>query len=172
MPTPPTAVSGTSGNDDIQANPAGSVMNGGAGDDVLRGGRGNDILVGGSGEDQMYGGAGADQFRFFASQLDGTDTDKIYDLNFGAGDTLVFGDYTAGLFSDSEGVNSFSGDTAAQVSSITGLRHLIEDSNGAITASQKGNTEVLILTIHNGDDTQIIHISGLWSAYQGDIPTL
>lgn len=172
MPTPPTAVSGTSGDDDIRAIPSGSVMNGGDGNDVLRGGKSNDILVGGSGDDQMFGGAGADQFRFFANQLDGVDTDKIYDLNFIDGDTLVFGNFTAGLFSDSEGVNSFSGDTAAQISSIEGLRNLVGDSDGAITASRKGNTEVLILTIHNGDDTQIIHISGLWSAYQGDIVTL
>ena len=172
MPTPPTAVSGTSGNDDLHAINTGSVVNGGDGNDVLRGNRSDDILVGGSGDDQMFGGAGADQFRFFANQLDGTDTDKIYDLNFNDGDTLVFGNFTAGLFADNEGVNAFSGDTSAQISSIAGLRNLIADSDGAISASRKGNTEVLILTIHNGDDTQIIHISGLWSAFQGDTPTL
>lgn len=77
-------VGGTSGNDTLDASPAGSMVAGGAGNDIIAGDKGNDILIGGAGDDRLYGGAGADQFRFFGNQVGGaSDVDAIYDLNFG-----------------------------------------------------------------------------------------
>lgn len=166
------SVSGTSGNDDIKATGTnGTLLSGGAGDDILRGGKYDDFLVGGSGNDQMWGGAGADQFRFFANTIEGgSDTDRIYDLKFAEGDSLVFGLYNEGLFTDATGVNAFNDGASAQISSIEGLRNFVANSNGAITASQRGSTEVLILTIQNGDDTQILWLSNMWSAFSADTP--
>ena len=160
-------VRGTSGNDDVKASGGnGSILNTGAGDDILRGGKYDDFLIGGAGNDQMFGGGGADQFRFFANTIEGgIDTDRIYDLKFSEGDSLVFGLFNEGLFTDASGINAFNDGAAAQVSSIEGLRSMVANSNGAITASQRGSTDVLIVTIHNGDDTQILWLSNMWSAY-------
>lgn len=161
-------VGGNAGNNDVRAtnNPAGTVMNTGAGNDVLRGGKGDDVMTGGAGDDLMFGGNGADQFRFFGNQIGGSsDLDKIFDLSFEEGDTLVFGDYAGSTFGDTDGVNAFANGGSASISSIEGLYAAVQ-SSGAITASQKGNTDVLILEIDNGNgQTQIIHLSGLWDDY-------
>ncbi len=160
-------VGGDAGNNDIQSSgPNGTVLNGLAGDDILRGGRGDDILTGGSGNDQLWGGNGADQFRFFGNNIEGSsDLDKIYDLDFSEGDTLVFGNYGAVHFADGDGINAFNGGAAAQISSWAGLVKMVEDSD-LVSVSRKNQTDVLILTIDNGEgQTQTIHISGGWAAY-------
>ncbi|KAA9013036.1 calcium-binding protein [Sphingobium limneticum] len=160
-------VGGNAGDNDIQSSGrAGTILNGQAGDDILRGSRGDDILTGGSGNDQLWGGDGADQFRFFGNNIGGaSDTDKIYDLDFSEGDTLVFGNYGSLQFSDAAGINAFNGGAAAQVSSWAGLVHLVEASDLA-SVSRKGQTDVLILTLDNGDgQIQNIHITGGWAAY-------
>ncbi len=164
---PPTYVGGTSGDDDLRAisNGGGTVIAGGDGNDILRGGKSADFLVGGAGDDQMYGGASGDQFRFFGDQIDGVDTDRIYDLKFAEGDSLVFGRFAADFFADASGINAFSDGTAAQITTIDGLRNLVNNSNGTITAEQRGSTDVLIVTIHSGEDTQILWLSNMWSAY-------
>lgn len=168
---PPTSVSGTSGDDDLQAviGGGGTVIAGGDGNDILRGGKFADFLVGGKGDDQMFGGAGGDQFRFFGDQIDGVDTDRIYDLKFSEGDSIVFGRFAADFFSDDTGINAFTDGTAAQITSIDGLRALVDNSNGAITASQRGSTDVLIVTIHSGENTQILWLSNMWAAYNSEL---
>ncbi|WP_150290558.1 calcium-binding protein [Sphingobium estronivorans] len=160
-------VGGDAGDNDIRASGLnGTILNGQAGDDILRGGRGDDILTGGAGDDQLWGGAGADQFRFFGNNIGGaSDLDKIYDLNFSDGDTLVFGNYGNVHFADGDGINAFNGGAAAQISSWGGLVKMVDDSD-LVSASRKGQTDVLILTIDNGEgQTQTIHISGGWAAY-------
>lgn len=163
-------VTGKGGNDDIRAtnDPDGTMLRGGGGDDILRGGRFDDILVGGEGNDQMFGGDGADQFRFFLNEVSGTDTDYIRDLDFCEGDTLVFGNFAAGTFSDATGVDGYTNGTAATVSSFEGLKALVEgDGCGPLgwTAAQRGTSDVLILSYTDGSVTQEIQITGGWNAY-------
>ncbi len=161
-------VGGNTADNDIQSSGrAGSILNGLSGDDILRGSRGDDILTGGSGNDQLWGGDGSDQFRFFGNNIGGaSDLDKIYDLDFSEGDTLVFGNYANLNFTDGSGINAFNGGADAQISTWAGLAKAVADSGGAISVSEKGNTNVLILTIDNGNDQiQSIHITGGWDAY-------
>ncbi len=162
-------VGGNAGDNDLRVtnDVDGTIINAGAGNDVLRGGRYDDILSGGAGDDLYFGGGGADQFRFFGNQIEGTsDLDKIFDLNFGEGDTLVFGNYGAGTFSDAAGINAFgAGNTEAQISSWQGLASFIQNSGAVVGFSEKGNTDVLILSIDNGaGQIQTIHITGGYDA--------
>lgn len=162
-------VTGKGGDDDIRANyqdADGTIMNGGLGDDVLRGGSYNDIQNGGGGDDQYWGGAGADQFRFFGTQIDGAeDTDYVYDLNFGEGDLIVLHDFAKGSFTHATGVNAYDGGDTAQISSYEGLANLVRDS-ASVTASRKGDTDLLIVTVTDGDgQVQHIHLSNSYSAY-------
>lgn len=163
-------VGGNAGDNDIKAttNPDGTNLNGLGGNDILRGGKGDDLITGGAGDDLLYGGAGADQFRFYGNQIDGAkDTDKIFDLSFNDGDTLVFGGYAAGTFSDQAGENAFAGGTSVSISSFEGLVNAVNGSGGHMSVAQKGSTGVLILSIDNGlGQIQEIHITGAWAAYQ------
>lgn len=165
------SVSGKAGDDVIRANygdPDGTMMRGGGGNDKMYGGKFDDIIVGGEGNDQMAGGAGADQFRFFLNEVSGTDTDYIYDLDFSEGDSLVFGNFAAGTFTDTadiNDVNAYTNGTAATISSIEGIAALVNGSASGWTAVQKGTTDVLILSYTNGCVTQEIHISGAWDDY-------
>ena len=159
-------VSGTSGNDDIRALADGSRVAGGAGNDILRGGRGDDILLGGPGDDQLWGGGGADQFRFFGDQIEGTsDTDRIYDLNFGEGDWIVFGEF-GGLFEDSAGINAFDNGDSAIISSWAGLASAVEA--GGSRASFTGNAELDLLFVsfvNDAGQTQTLRINNGFAAF-------
>lgn len=161
-------------NDDLTASGTGSHLAGGAGDDVLRGGKSDDILTGGAGNDKLYGGAGADQFRFFGNQIDGdSDVDAIYDLNFAAGDTLVFGQYD-GLFStDADGLNGYSGGDAATISSFAGLAAAYEASGGRMTYTGNAGLNLLIISIDNGSgDIQTIRISQGYDAFVSELTSV
>jgi Ca2+-binding RTX toxin-like protein len=164
-----SSVSGTSGNDDISAtnNFNGTLLSGGDGNDILRGGRNDDVLVGGAGDDQMFGGAGADQFRFFGTQIGGTsDTDFIRDLNFGDGDTIVLGSFGANTFSDTSGVNAFSGGTSASISSYEGLVQAAAGSDSVTAFRQGAGNNNLVFQITDADgQIQNIVITGGYSQY-------
>ena len=161
---------GGQGIDDLRANTAdrdGSILDAGAGNDVLRGARFDDILSGGSGDDQMFGGGGADQFRFFGNQIDGaSDRDRVFDLNFAAGDTLVFGSYAAGTFTDTGGVNAFAGGTSAIIGSFTGLVEAAANSTSVTALRASPNNNNLLLTVTNGNgQVQEILITDAWSQF-------
>lgn len=161
-------------NDDLRASATGSILAGNGGDDVLRGGKGNDILVGGAGDDKLYGGAGADQFRFFGNQIGGvSDVDSIYDLNFGEGDTLVFGQYN-GLFSTSStGLNGFANGDSAIISSYAGLAAAYEASGGRITYTGNANLNLLIISFDNGSGaTQTIRITQGYDAFINELSAI
>lgn len=87
-------VIGSQGNDDLSGSRDANVLVGGAGDDVLRGHRGADTLT---------GGTGSDTFEFKKSDVVSGNNhygvDRITD--FGAGDTLDFGDLLKGQKYDS-----------------------------------------------------------------------
>lgn len=162
-------VSGTASNDDIKlmTSTANNIINTGAGNDVIRSGSGDDRLIGGAGSDILSGGAGADQFYFSASDVaaNHTDTDRIVDLNFGDGDTIVFNSYGAGFFSDAAGINAFAGGSSAQISSYAGLANLVADSAN-VTASGNAALDLLIVTISYGTgQTEIIRISNGYDDY-------
>lgn len=157
------------GNGDIRAtnDVDGTILNGGAGNDALRGGRYDDILSGGSGNDSYYGGDGADQFRFFGNQIDGAgDTDKVLDLDFSEGDSIVFGNYGAESFADTDGANAYNGGGDVQISSWEGLVAAVQQLGERATVSQKGTTDVLILSIMVGEQIQEIQITGGFAAFQ------
>ena len=157
--------------DDLRATGNDSQLVGGGGNDILRGGKGDDILVGGSGDDKLYGGAGADQFRFFGNQIDGaSDTDAIYDLNFGYGDTLVFGQYN-GLFStDAPGLNGFASGDSAIISTYEGLAAAYEAPGGRITFTGNPTSNLLIISFDNGAGaTQTLRITGGYDAFVSEL---
>lgn len=116
-------VGGGSATNDLRAtgDREGTIIHLGGSNDIIRDGRFNDILDGGRGSDQMYGGGGADQFRFFGNQIEGaSDRDRIYDLNFGAGDTLVLSNYSPQTFRDASVVNAYGGGSNAIIKSWDG----------------------------------------------------
>ncbi len=168
-----TNVPGTAGSDDIGSTSTNlnQLIRGGAGDDVLRGGKGDDRIYGGAGDDIMSGGGGADQFYFKGGDVvvGTSDTDRIVDLNFGAGDTIVFDDMGGNFFGQAfkqDGFNVFDGGNDAIVSSFSGLHHLVDGSNGAISVTGSAKLDLLILTIDYGNDqTQVIRISNAYNAY-------
>ncbi|ODP36486.1 calcium-binding protein [Sphingomonas turrisvirgatae] len=159
-------VSGGAGSNDIRATAGGTMLAGNAGSDVLRGGKGDDILIGGAGDDALYGGAGGDQFRFFGNQIEGaSDTDRLYDLNFADGDTLVFGAF-GGLFEDAAGVNAFNNGDAAIISSWDGLANAFEAAGARATYSGNAALDLLFITFDNGaGQTQTLRISNGYSAF-------
>ncbi|RVU07922.1 hypothetical protein EOE18_02295 [Novosphingobium umbonatum] len=162
-----TFVGGTSGNDDLRANSQdtdGSYLFARGGDDILRGGKYDDVLTGGAGSDQYYGGAGADQFRFFGYDVTTGDRDRVYDLNFSDGDTIVFGSFATDTFADAAGINAYTNGTAATISSFEGLANMVNDAD-AVWATRKGTTDLLILHVTVGTETQTIEISNAYSAY-------
>ncbi|WP_241090048.1 calcium-binding protein [Pseudomonas viridiflava] len=77
-------VNGGSGNDTLSGSAGADTLNGDGGNDLLQGGTGNDTLYGGDGNDVLDGGAGNDQ-------LNGGDGDDTYLFGKGAGqDTLYY----------------------------------------------------------------------------------
>lgn len=161
-------VRGTAGNDDVQANSRyENYIATGAGNDILRGGKFADMEIGGAGDDQMWGGGGADQFRFYGDQIAGaSDRDRIYDLNFGQGDTLVFGTYGADTFSESAHVNAFGGGSSAIIASLKGLAEADEASSLVSVGRQAaGNNNLLVSLTNDEGQIQQIVISNMWSQY-------
>ncbi|MBC2662451.1 hypothetical protein H7F50_11855 [Novosphingobium flavum] len=173
MTTFDTTVRGTAGNDVLGSTSTSlnQLIRAGAGDDVLRGGKGDDRLVGGAGDDIMSGGKGADQFYFNSADVGAgqTDTDRIVDLNFADGDTIVFDNYGAGFFADKSGLDAFDGGNDAIVSSFAGLKNLVNGSGGAVTATNGGNNLLILTITYDTDHTQIIRISNGWTGFDGSV---
>jgi Ca2+-binding RTX toxin-like protein len=161
---------GKSGDDDLRANYSdndGTMIRGNGGNDTLRGGSDNDILIGGRGDDWLWGGRGAGQFRFFGNEIDGpSDRDRIFDLTFGEGDTLVFGNFGGGTFTKAAGLNGFGNGTSAIISSWEGLVNAAAFSD-LVTATRGGaNNDNLLLKITNATgQVQEIMITNGWSQY-------
>jgi Ca2+-binding RTX toxin-like protein len=168
-------LAGRSGNDVLTAtsDPDGSILQGFAGDDVLIGGSFADQLTGGLGDDRLTGGGGADQFRFFGNQIDGSsDTDRILDLNFGEGDTLVFGSFASGTFVKGNGVNAFDGGRSAILDSWADIVAADRASDRISTSSTGINGQDLLLQIVNGTgQIENIVIAGGYARYQGALGT-
>ena len=99
--------------------PAGSRVDGGAGNDKITAGAGSDFLVGGSGDDELFGGDGADEL------TGGTGADY---LDGGNGDDLFFisGDSGRDRF-----VGGF-GDDALALSDNVRVSYLILDAQSGI----------------------------------------
>lgn len=89
------------GNDQVEGMAGDDTLIGGAGGDSLYGGEGNDILIGGSGDDWMQGGSGDDIYRLeagFGSDFVNQDSSYGFDsIEFGPGlspdDALVSRDW-------------------------------------------------------------------------------
>ncbi|MQQ37785.1 calcium-binding protein, partial [Pseudomonas sp. SZ57] len=76
-------VNGGSGNDTLSGSAGADTLNGDGGNDLLQGGTGNDTLYGGDGNDVLDGGAGNDQ-------LNGGDGDDTYLFGKGAGQDSIY----------------------------------------------------------------------------------
>jgi Ca2+-binding RTX toxin-like protein len=162
--------SGRSGDDSLFAVASdgdGTHMDGGAGNDRLEGGKYDDRLVGNRGDDVLFGGGGADQFRFFGTQIEGgSDTDRVLDLNFREGDTLVFGDFGAGTFVKSGGVNAFSGGTAAILDSYGDIVSAAAASTLVTARRAAADSNDLLLSVVNASgQVQTVSILGGWAQY-------
>lgn len=97
----PEKIVGTEMNDTLCAGPAGSLLEGGAGDDVLIGGAGSDTLKGGDGNDllngqanadSLFGEGGSDNLNGGAGNdhVDGGDGDDLH-LRGGGGSDVILG---------------------------------------------------------------------------------
>ncbi|GBG15213.1 uncharacterized protein NMK_2816 [Novimethylophilus kurashikiensis] len=113
-------VSGTVGDDALQAGTGDSILVGGAGNDTLVGGAGNDILVGSSGDDLLTGGKGSNAFVWKSGE---TGSDTITDFKVGdGGDVLNLSDVLHGEHSNAASLDNYltfsinkSGDTVISI---------------------------------------------------------
>ena len=162
-------VRGGAADEDLRApsRPGGAAIDGGAGNDVLRGGAGNDILNGGPGDDQYYGGAGADQFLFFGSDLVvRPSVDRLYDLNFSAGDVLVLRHFSPDTFAAARGIAVVDQGSGAVISSWAGLVQATRGS-GFVRAGRASpyNDNLVVRIIKDSGQTQQIVVTGGWPDY-------
>lgn len=163
-PAPPPQLVGTAGDDSLGIPKVGTEMLGLAGNDLLRGGTFNDTLVGGSGDDHLSGGLGSDKFQFSGADIEGTgDYDRVYDLNFGESDTLVFSNFGAGKFAADTGLAVLP-DGSLVVQSWGGMVNAVQQ--GGMTARQLGTTTALeIALLNESGQTQQIFIKDAWALY-------
>ncbi|WP_306223404.1 hypothetical protein [Bosea beijingensis] len=142
----------------------GTYLDGRGGDDIISGGKGDDYIVGGAGDDRMYGGKGADTFVFIGTQYEGdngSDHDRIYDLNFGDGDQISLSKFGEGFFDNGgdAGAKVLAGGTSAIIDSYSDIVSLISNSNGKMTFTESSQALVLRLDVAPGQ-VQIIQING------------
>jgi VCBS repeat-containing protein len=151
----------------VSADQDGTNINAAGGNDTLRDGKFDDLLTGGAGDDVMSGGGGADQFRFFGTQIEGaSDLDRIFDLNFGQGDSLVFNNFGANTFLKANGVNAFNGGTSAILDSFGDIVAAAGASNLVTAKRASQSNDNLLLSISDADgQIQTISITGGWSQY-------
>lgn len=165
-------VLGTSGADTLGTPPVagnpvnsqGTYLDGRGGDDTISGGKGDDYIVGGAGDDRMYGGKGADTFVFIGTQYEGdngSDHDRIYDLNFGEGDQISLSKFAEGFFDNGGDASAkvLAGGTSAIIDSYADIVALINNSDGKITFKESSQALVLRLEDVPGH-VQIIQING------------
>ena len=92
---------GTPQDDVIHADGTGRIIDADAGADRILGTDAADVLRGGKGSDHVTTGAGRDRVTFHRMDLQDGDVDIVTDLDFEAGDSLVFsGGYGSGFFDD------------------------------------------------------------------------
>jgi endonuclease/exonuclease/phosphatase family metal-dependent hydrolase len=160
---------GGQGNEDLRAvygDRDGTLIDAGAGNDTLRGGVYDDTLIGGAGDDQMFAGAGADEFRFFGTDIEGaSDSDRLYDLNFGEGDTLSFAGFGAGTFSDGAFIDANQDGTGALISSYKGLVEAAKSDDVTAFRQGAGNNNLVVRIENANGQVQELIITGGWSQF-------
>lgn len=167
---------GTDGVDDLRANLGNrgdDYLSGGEGNDVLRGSRGNDVIIGGEGNDIAGGGAGADTFAFYAEDIDAFDLDRLVDINFEQGDSILLDGFGPGFFTDTANpantAEIINGGRGAVIDSLLDIIDLADSNPDAFDVSQKGSTDVLIITLTfddaAGSHEQQIHLSNTWMKF-------
>jgi len=147
----------------------GTLIDAGAGNDTLRGGNHDDTMIGGAGDDQMFAGTGADEFRFFGTDIEGaSDRDRLYDLNFGEGDTLRFEGFAAGTFADGSFIDANEDGSAALISSYRGLVEAVD--SGDVTAFRQSpyNDNLVVRLTNETGQVQELLITAGWSQYSAN----
>ena len=159
-------IRGTDGADRLVGRNGDDIIMGGAGNDTLQGNGGADVLVAGAGNDVMHGGSGADRFVFQAELLKGREMDRIFDLSFEQGDRIELLNFNA---------KTFAGAPAAMLSETGAFTSAVIDSMSdlaamarleAVSITRKGTTELLIMTINDGQgDVLEIQMSNMFAPY-------
>lgn len=140
--------------DDIDT-PIGAHIVGTVGDDVLNGGDGDDTLDGGGGNDLLTGGAGADRFVIANSLAD--DRTGLLDLDFLAGDSIVFAGATDQSPSDETVIGSLDDLFAYALSGDVRLG-LAEDADMRLAIGHAGGEQIVDITF-GGDERDSVHLS-------------
>lgn len=113
---------------------------------------------------------GADEFRFSAKKLGGgTTSSTVADLDFGDGDFLVFIDYRKDTFRDDAGGAAVWNSPDGTYVRIYGLKELkeLDKSSPAVSVSASKSSDVLTMTIAQGDATHKLALHGLADEYLG-----
>lgn len=138
----------------IAADISGRSINALGGDDTIVGTASNDVLRGGIGSDHVTTGLGADRVTFHRTDITTGDRDVIVDLDFAAGDSLVFsGGFGTRYFDDAiDETNSLSTFRSGDSAIIHDQADLIElVAHEAITAHVAGAGVVELRFDLNGD---------------------
>lgn len=108
-------ITGSIGDDKINAHDGDDEIHGGAGKDVLTGHGGNDLIYGGTGNDNLYGGEGSDTLDGGANndKLMGGDGDDL--LLGGDGNDKLWGDAGNDTLNGGTGKDDLTGGTGADV---------------------------------------------------------
>jgi hypothetical protein len=80
-----------------------------------------------------------------------SDLDRIFDLNFGQGDSLVFNNFGANTFFKANGVNAFNGGTSAILDSFGDIVAAAGASNLVTAKRASQSNDNLLLSITDAD---------------------
>lgn len=139
-----------------------------AGGVTVRGSAVADLLLNEKGNDVFRGGAGADFFRFDGVTVGNGDTDRITDVDFKAGDRIVFAGFEANTFKQIAGGNVLQitdSGRGVQIDSFADFKELVQASDGAITATRVNGADLQIDFHHDAATVQHLVIANGWASY-------
>jgi Ca2+-binding RTX toxin-like protein len=128
-------LTGTEGDDNLEALPIDSTLTGLAGNDWLRGNIGNDTLLGGDGNDMLIGDAGNDRLE------GGAGTDSLYG---GLGDDTYVIDSTQDNINEYDGEGTDTVESAVTLTLASTLENLTLTGNGNLGGTGNGTGNVLV----------------------------
>ena len=128
-------LTGTEGDDNLEALPIDSTLTGLGGNDWLRGNSGNDTLLGGDGNDMLIGDAGNDRLEGSAG------TDSLYG---GLGDDTYVIDSTQDNINEYDGEGTDTVESAVTLTLASTLENLTLTGNGNLSGTGNGTGNVLV----------------------------
>jgi Ca2+-binding RTX toxin-like protein len=128
-------ITGTEGDDNLEALPIDSTLTGLGGNDWLRGNSGNDTLLGGDGNDMLIGDAGKDRLE------GGAGTDSLYG---GLGDDTYVIDSTQDNINEYDGEGTDTVESAVTLTLAATLENLTLTGAGNLGGTGNGTGNVLV----------------------------